>query len=144
MTDSSLPQGADPLVLRTATQVGTITAAFTPLESAGRNRWRVVLTAGSDGFVGTGLPRDATEFGRRVAMVSIPGLFYGDNRSRGGEQRWPCLAGDASGFMHPRWDFALDRTAAPLLLAHDGDVWSGLDWTPHYRVDGAPAGRSVW
>ena len=74
-----------------------------------------------------------------IAMVLIPGCFT-VTIARAVANSGGHVVDDASGFMHPQWDFALDRTAAPLLLAHDGV--DGLDWT-HYRVDGAPAGLGV-
>lgn len=134
-----------PLALRSTPIHGAIALAAEPIASAQRDRYQVTLTAGPEGFSGVVALVLALPDAAQPPWWLLPGAFYGDNRARGGAQRWPCWGEDADGeFVSPAWDFALDRTAAPLLIAHDGSAWRGLDWTPHYQVSGAAAGRSVW
>ena len=126
-----------------AGSVGTLALEVDDLGSAaGRPRRRLRLRAGSDGFTGSfslvlDLPASV-----ETPWFLFPGFFYGQGRT---DQRlaYPALGrADASGWTHPSWDFALDRGAYPVLLAHQNGCWRGLDFSPHYRLhDGAQDGH---
>lgn len=71
----------------------------------------------------------------------IPGFFYGENRRL--DQRAPKLyprydpAARTCGDMTSSWwDVAADRTAAPLVFAHDDGRCLALASAPHYDHDG--------
>lgn len=123
---------------------GGISLVATPTVRSGRPAWDLTLTSGADGFRGAlslvlSLP-DGQE-----PWFLFPGFFLGNGRAADGQQRWPCLGPkeDPEQFASPWWDFALDRGAYPVLLAHDGSRWRGLDWSPHYDLD-TEGSASTW
>ena len=103
------------------------------------DRLVVSLLAGSDGFTGgLSLKRALPWTGSQPPWFLLPGFFYGQGRT---DKRliYPALGDDTSdGWTAPSWDFALDRLAMPMALAHHDDRWFGFDWDAHYQIfDGA-------
>lgn len=113
-------------------------------------RLRVRLHAGPDGFTGSCslvLPLAAND---SVPWFLLPGFFYGQGRD---DDRLAYPAWNehdaVDDWRSHTWDFCLDRAAFPVLLARQGEQWSGFDWDPHYRireVDGEAliSGPATW
>ncbi|TVR15518.1 MAG: hypothetical protein EA401_02645 [Planctomycetota bacterium] len=96
----------------------------------------LVLRAGREGFTGSAqihLPLPWQD--GPAPWFFLPGFFYGQGR-KDPRLVYPALGPqDADDpWTAPSWDFALDRLAAPLALAHRDGHWLGLAWDPHYTV----------
>lgn len=106
------------------------------------------LIAGGDGFTGAvSLVRDLPP-SYDVPWFLFPGFFYGQGRTDA-SLAYPALGKGADEWTAESWDFALDRGAYPVLLARQGNRWTGVDWHPHYVLlddDGTPldAGPAEW
>lgn len=135
-----------PFVLATAAGAqGALTLATELLSADGvRTRWRLTLTAGSDGFHGACALRAPLPESAQPPWFLLPGFFYGQGRTDA-RLRYPALGpAGTDAWTAPSWDFALERMAYPLALAFDGARWRGFDSQPHYRLEGTPDTRAAW
>ena len=107
-------------------------------QAADGDRWTVLVQAGDQGFDGScALSLNLPWSAGAAPWFLLPGFFYGQGRDDP-RLHYPRLGQDpADPWCAPSWDFALDRAAAPLLLAHREGRWYGLDWDPHYHLIGA-------
>ncbi|TVR42103.1 MAG: hypothetical protein EA402_12270 [Planctomycetota bacterium] len=111
--------------------VGTMRMEIEPEESG---RFVLRLRAGADGFTGSlSIEQPLPWAAGPAPWFLLPGFFYGQGRQ---DPRlvYPALGSSDGAWTAPSWDFALDRLAAPLALAHAQGRWVGLDWDPHYRL----------
>jgi hypothetical protein len=139
-----MPANALPFQLRIdPDSTGELALEASGLPGQGRRRWRLRLRAGAAGFRGgcsLVLPLPATD---AVPWFLIPGLFYGQGRAEP-DQPYPALGPADGAWTAPSWDVAMDRAAYPVVLAHLGGRWLGLDASPHWRADGCPDQPARW
>ncbi|MCH8541163.1 MAG: hypothetical protein LAT58_10400 [Opitutales bacterium] len=122
---------------------GGLSVFMEALSAAERPRWRIHLRAGEEGFVGTVALRWSFS-APTVPWFLFPGFFYGQGKTDD-RLHYPALgSSDKSDWHSPRWQFALDRGAYPVLLCWQEEAWQGLDWSPHYSLTGGPSTPRQW
>ncbi len=102
--------------------------------------WRIE-NAGVSDFVGVVRLRVNLPSHFHRPWLMVPGFIYGENRrlDQHAPKLYPRLDPEA---QPPRemcstwWDFAADRTASPLVFAHENGRCFAVASVPHYGVDG--------
>lgn len=122
---------------------GTLFSEIHRLPGAERPRWLLTLRAGPEGFQGTVAMRWTFPV-RETPWFLFPGFFYGLGKTDD-TLKYPALGPvEKSPWHAPRWQFAGDRGAYPVLLVWEAGHWSGLDWSPHYSLSGGPCTPEQW
>jgi hypothetical protein len=118
-------------------------AAQIALDDLGGGRWRLVVTAGPEGFRGRVQVRRSFPFEQPWFM--LPGVFSGTgrrDRSLAYAEITPTPDA-ADPWQSSTWSFALERMTMPLAGVHDGAAWRAMSSATHYSlVDGTLVGAS--
>ena len=129
----------------TTARTGELDSSWRAIPDPRGAGYEINLRAGAEGFVGRWrleLPLPAAMQQDQPPWFCLPGFWYGQGRDDA-RLAYPAL-GEADGeWTAPAWDFALDRAASPLLLAHHDEQWFGFAWDPHYQLQQGANGRGA-